>query len=131
MRIYYDNTRKNIVLGMTTRLFATGSLVAQADRGRVAVVYLANNFRELFIKHDKVLREDGSPAGATLQEVLDYLNAEFVRSPFDEVTPSAGVPLIAVVTFEVPANTQALYSLPIELDEGGAIDIDGALIEVD
>lgn len=83
MRIYYDTTRKNIVLGTTSRLFATGSLVAAADRGRIAVVYRQNNFRELYIKHDQVLREDGSPAGATLQAVIDYLNAEFEKSPFD------------------------------------------------
>jgi len=83
MRIYYDEMTKNIVLGSSTRLFASGSLVAAAFSGRVSVVYKATNFREILVKHDRVLREDGSPAGATLQAVVDYLNAEFEKSPFD------------------------------------------------
>lgn len=82
MRIYYDDTRKNIVLGTTSRLFASGSLVAQADRGRIAVIYRANNFRELYIRHTQVLREDGTPVGGTLTDVIDYLNGEFIKSPF-------------------------------------------------
>lgn len=98
MRIYYDETRKNIVLGEVTRLFASGSLMAWVDRGRVAVVYVANNFRELFIKHDKIFKEDGSPAGSTLQEVIDYLNQEFNKTP--------------VIVGDVPVfiqNTQPTY----------------------
>lgn len=94
MRIYYDETRKNIVLGTTSRLFATGSLIALADRGRIAVIYRANNFRELYVKHTQVMREDGSSAGATLSAVIDYLNGEFSRSPYTTSTvffPEVGI----------------------------------------
>jgi hypothetical protein len=85
MRIYYDETSKNIVLGSITRLFASGSLIAYAEDGRVAVVYIANNFRELHIRHTQILREDGSPAGSTITAVIDYLNAEFSKTPFVDV----------------------------------------------
>lgn len=133
MRIYYDETRKNIVLGATNRLFATGSLIASIDRGRVAVIYRSNNFRELFIRHEKVLKEDGSPAGATLQDVISYLNEEFNRSPFDEIKPSGGASSVPTIVpsgsvFSVPVNTQVLFSEEIELD--GELELDGILVEV-
>lgn len=130
MRIYYDELAKNIVLGQANRLFATGSLEASEFRGRVSVVYKDTNFRELFVKHDIVKREDGSPAGANLLAVIDYLNTEFNKSPFQggggvEATPTK-IPLGAV--FTVAADTQVLFSEEIELD--GEIDLDGILVEV-
>lgn len=88
MKIYYDNISKNIVLGDNTRLFAVGSLLAEEFRGRVSVIYKNTNFRELYVKFEKVQKEDGSPAGTTLQEVIDYLNFEFNKSPFNEIQPN-------------------------------------------
>ncbi len=83
MRIYYDELAKNIVLGDANRLFATGSLEASEFRGRVSIVYKDTNFRELFLAHSRILKQDGTRAGQTIAEVLSYLNAEFVKTPFE------------------------------------------------
>ena len=80
MRIYYDSLTGNVVLGTTTRLFATGSLEAVAFRGRVAIAYKQTNFREVLTPFDRVQRQDGTAAGATLTEVLNYLNSEFNKT---------------------------------------------------
>lgn len=82
MRIFYDEISKNIVLGSSNRLFATGSLIASEFRGRVSVVYKDTNLRELFVRHNQILKQDGSPAGSTLADVISYLNDEFVKTPF-------------------------------------------------
>jgi len=132
MRIYYDEVSKNIVLGATTRLFATESLVASADRGRVSVVYRANNFRELFIRHTQVLREDGSPAGSTLTAVIDYLNTEFNKSPFVEGGGSAAVPIYVQPNevYTVSTDTQALFRKRIKIGDGARIKLKGILVGV-
>ena len=130
MRIYYDEIAKNIVLGQANRLFATGSLEASEFRGRVAVVYKDTNFRELFLAHDRIKKQDGSQAGVTLAEVLAYLNAEFNKSPFSGAEGSAGVPtsVDSGSVFSVPANTQTLFSEEITL--AGDLELDGVLVEV-
>lgn len=132
MRIYYDETRKNIVLGTTSRLFATGSLIALTDRGRIAVIYRANNFRELYIKHTQVLREDGSPVGGTISAVIDYLNGEFNKSPFTEAGASGLIPTYIQpnAVYNVPADTQALFRKRIKLGSGARIKLNGILVGV-
>lgn len=132
-KVYYDSDRKNVVVGPNTRLFAAGSLIAQADRGRVSIYYRATNYREVYLPFARFAKQDGSPAGASLSAVIDYLNAEFNKTPFEAAPAATGVPLFVAAgeTYAVPANAQALYSLPIELDDGAALELDGALVEVD
>lgn len=131
MRIYYDELAKNIVLGQANRLFATGSLEASEFRDRVSIVYKDTEFRELFIRHDKILKEDGSRAGQTIAEVLAYLNAEFVKSPFESGPSSAnGAPTFVDPdeVFTVGRKSQLLFASPIDCE--GILAVDGLLIEV-
>ena len=125
MRIYYDELAKNIVLGQANRLFATGSLEASEFRGRVSIVYKDTNFRELFIAHSRVLKEHGSPAGATLAEVLAYLNAEFVKTPFEgggqsQLTRLAAENIIAYKLVTTDDSGQAIYLSAADTDHVGS-----------
>lgn len=100
-RVYYDSDRKNVVVGQNTRLFATGSLIAQADRGKVSIYYRATNYREVYLPFERFARQDGTPAGASLAAVLDYLNTEFNKTPFVENANSMRVTTIDVGTVGV------------------------------
>lgn len=115
MRIYYDELRKNIVLGTTNRLFAAGSLIALPEAGRISVIYRSNSFRELWVKHTQILRENGSPAGSTLSSVVAYLNAEFNRSPYTDTADQAlsivlGSTVLANRAITTNAAGQGIYA---------------------
>ena len=95
-KVYYDSDRKNVVVGPNTRLFAAGSLIAQADRGKVSIYYRATNYREVYLPFARFAKQDGSPAGASLSAVIDYLNTEFNKTPFVENATSMRVTTIDV-----------------------------------
>jgi hypothetical protein len=62
------------------------------------------------------------------------LAAENVQAAIDEVVANAsqGVPYEVVdgAVYSVPAGTQALFTIPIDLLGTGSIDLSGALVEV-
>lgn len=77
MKIYFDKESLNVLLEGDDRLFPSGSLLAEELNGNVVVKYKNTNVNNLYISHTSIETQYGSPAGTTLQEVIDYLNVEF------------------------------------------------------
>lgn len=79
----------------------------------------------------------GALADSAVQEVVAgagiSVDSTDPQRPVVSATASGGfVPFFIPdgETFTVPANTQALFTLPIELGDGSSIVLDGALVEV-
>lgn len=77
MKIYFDKESLNVLLEGDDRLFPSGSLLAEDLNGNVVVKYKNTNVNNLYMPYTSIENQDGIPAGATLQEVIDYLNIEF------------------------------------------------------
>jgi hypothetical protein len=80
MRIYYDINARNIVIEGSERFFGSGSLEAVADGlTDIFVRYKESIAKEIQVPFSEIQKQDGSPAGATQSEVLNYLNDEFIK----------------------------------------------------
>lgn len=80
MRIFYDNLARNIDIEGLGRYFSSGSLEAIADGSiDVFVRYKDSTTREIQVPFTEIQQENGTSAGATQSQVLDYLNEEFSK----------------------------------------------------
>lgn len=77
MRIYFDEQTENIIIENDERLFPIGSLIAEAQGQDVSIRYNDVNFNNIFINFSEIQKQDGSPAGGTVTDVVNYLNGEF------------------------------------------------------
>lgn len=79
MRIFYDLTARNIDFEGLGRYFSSGSMEAISDGNNVIAQYKDSNVKEIYEHFSNIQKEDGSPAGANVTEVVDYLNEEFSK----------------------------------------------------
>jgi hypothetical protein len=79
MRIYYDINARNIVIEGSERFFGSSSLEAVADGNDVFVRYKEATAKEIQVPFTEIKKENNTSAGATVTEVLDYLNNEFSK----------------------------------------------------
>jgi hypothetical protein len=77
MRIYYDLLAQNVNFEGLGRFFASGSLEAIADGDNVFARYKGGDIKEIYENFTAIQKQDGSPAGATATDVVNYLNNEF------------------------------------------------------
>ena len=82
-KVFYDEVAKNIVVNQTNRVFASGSCVAEADGNFIKIRYSNSDIVDIYKTFDQFSKEDGSPAGSNVSEVLTYLNNEFDKSPYN------------------------------------------------
>lgn len=80
MRIFYEETANCIVIEGYGRLLAQGSLIAiETGNGRIGVKYKDVTKLEIAWRYEDILKEDGSQAGSGVEEVITYLNNEFLK----------------------------------------------------
>lgn len=84
MRVFYDSLKDNIIFEGFDRYFSLGSLIAIGDGNNIDVKYTDTNISEFYILYSDILKEDGTNAGETVQEVVDYLNEEFNKGGMSE-----------------------------------------------
>lgn len=100
MKIYFDSNRGAVVMeGMG--YYLPNTLEAVATGGRVDIRQADSALSELLVSASVVQDAAGLPAGASIGEVIDYLNAEFAKGSAsgggnlpevatDPVTPAIG-----------------------------------------
>lgn len=64
-------------------------------------------------------------AGDRIDEALNKLQGQI-----NNASPGPAILVAAGTVFLVPSNKQILYSVPIEIEAGGYIESDGAIIDV-
>lgn len=79
MRVYYDTEALNIVVDDIGRYFPSGSLIAENVAGKVNIKNKNTNVNELYTEFDNIVKVDDTPAGANINETLEYLNNEFAK----------------------------------------------------
>lgn len=84
MRVFYDSLKDNIIFEGFDRYFSLGSLIAIGEGNNIDVKYTDTNISEFYILYSDILKEDGTTAGETVQEVVDYLNEEFNKGSMSE-----------------------------------------------
>lgn len=77
MKIYYDTQTRNVTIENINRFFASGSLIATADGSNVAIKYVNTDRLEIYDVYTLFKQENGTSAGATVGDVVNYLNGEF------------------------------------------------------
>lgn len=79
MKIFYDGSTNNIIIEGLNRFFPSSSLIATGTGNNVGINYLNSSVLEVFDNFSNFQKSDGSPAGANVGAVVDYLNAEFAK----------------------------------------------------
>lgn len=77
MRVYFEEETNTVVIENQERLFAN-TLIAEELNGKVSIRDKALNIIEVVADYTQYQKEDSSPAGNNIQEVIDYLNSEFI-----------------------------------------------------
>lgn len=84
MKIYYDESKQNVIFEGFNRYFSMGSLVAILDGDNVEVKYSDTDITEFYLETANIQDKDGNSAGVTPQDVVDYLNTEFNKGSVSE-----------------------------------------------
>lgn len=111
MKVYYDESKKNVYLESLGRLFPNTSLIAWLENDNVGIKYIDDQTTQMFFTYTEYQKQNGDQAGDTAQEVVDYLNGEFSKgSSSGEGTFSGLLGEVTINDININTNTNIIIT---------------------